>query len=94
MKEKLLILTALLHLASFATAQTIDSLPDSFYSDQPQGDAKPIPYPYVRQSDIVWSTDLWKTIEGAEKFNQFFYFPNDEFHTYGKKSLEIGRAHV
>jgi len=87
MKEKLLILTLLLHLASFATAQTIDSLPDSFYSDQPQGDAKPIPYPHVRQSDIVWSTDLWKTIEGAEKFNQFFYFPNDEFHTYGKKSL-------
>ena len=35
----------------------------------------------------MWSTTLWKNINSAELFNQFFYFPDDEYHTFGKKSL-------
>jgi gliding motility associated protien GldN len=69
------------------TAQTVESHPDNFYTEQAQGNAKPTPFPYIRQSDIVWSTDLWKTISTEELFNQFFYFPDDEYHSYGKKSL-------
>lgn len=46
-----------------------------------------MPLPYLRKSDIVWSTEIWKTINSEELFNQFFYFPNDDDKNYGKKSL-------
>lgn len=38
---------------------------------------KAVPYEYVRESDIVWETCIWRTIDFKEKFNQFFYFPTD-----------------
>jgi gliding motility associated protien GldN len=60
---------------------------DHFLTNQPVGDRPALPYPYVRDVDVVWSTTLWKYISTAELFNQFFYFPDDDAHTYGKKSL-------
>ena len=87
MKRELVILLTLLALTASMAAQTVESHPDNFYTEQTQGNAKPTPFPYIRQSDIVWSTDLWKTISTEELFNQFFYFPDDEYHSYGKKSL-------
>ena len=36
---------------------------------------RPLPYPYLRETDIVWRTILWKTIDLHEAYNQFFYFP-------------------
>lgn len=49
--------------------------------------AKPIPFPFIRSADIVWSTTLWKKIDLNELFNQFFYFPVDNDDRYNKKSL-------
>ncbi len=51
---------------------------------------RPIPYPFLRENDIVWSTTLWKTIDLNEAFNQFIYFPIDTFRCDDRKSL----AHV
>ena len=62
-------------------------MPDDFHVGQQQGHAKPIPYPFLREEDVVWSTTLWKNIDCNELFNQFFYFPSDEYITFGKKSL-------
>ena len=87
MKRELVILLTLLALTASMAAQTGESHPDNFYTEQAQGNAKPTPFPYIRQSDIVWSTDLWKTISTEELFNHFFYFPYDEYITFGKKSL-------
>ena len=87
MKKALYILILILSHPLLMLSQTLDAHPDNIYTEQEQGHAKPIPYPFVRQSDIVWSIDLWKTINVSELFNHFFYFPNDEYHTYGKKSL-------
>lgn len=36
---------------------------------------KAIPYPYLRESDVVWETAIWRSVDFREKFNQFFYFP-------------------
>jgi len=36
---------------------------------------KPVPYPWVRESDIVWSRRVWRVIDVREKMNQAFYFP-------------------
>lgn len=87
MKKALLILSLLIVLASPSGAQSLESQPNIIYNSQEQGNPKPIPYPFIRQTDVVWSIDIWKTIVSDELFNQFFYFPNDEFRTFGKKSL-------
>ncbi len=36
---------------------------------------KPLPYPYVREADIMWAKIVWRRIELSEKMNQIFYFP-------------------
>ena len=46
-----------------------------------------MPYPFLRESDVVWSTMLWKTIDVNERFNQYFYFPIENPDPSGKKSL-------
>ena len=48
---------------------------------------RPMTYPFLRESDVVWSTCLWKTIDLSEAFNQFIYFPIDTFRCDERKSL-------
>lgn len=87
MKKTLFIVSFALFLANVSKAQIVDSTPNNFFTQQEIGYEKPIPYPFIREADIAWSTDLWKNICVEELFNQFFYFPIDEEHNYGKKSL-------
>ena len=51
------------------------------------GEQQAIPYPFLREADVVWSTTLWKTIDLNELFNQYIYFPDDIYKSQGKKSL-------
>lgn len=60
---------------------------DDFYVVGMEGQRRPMPFPHLRESDVVWSTMLWKTIDLNELFNQFFYFPVDNPDPSGKKSL-------
>lgn len=87
MKRKLFILSLALVLTVASAAQTIDAAPDNITSSQKQGHTRPLPLPFLRESDIVWSTEIWKTIDAGQLFNQFFYFPYDEYINFGKKSL-------
>lgn len=87
MRKALSILGLILLLAVPTTAQTIESKPDDFHANQLASQQRPQPFPFLREADVVWSTDLWKTINSQELFNQFFYFPSDEYITFGKKSL-------
>ena len=48
---------------------------------------RPMPFPFLRESDVVWTTTLWKTIDVHEAFNQFFYYPIENPDPSGKKSL-------
>lgn len=82
-KKALLILGIICSLASPAKAQGADL----FYSHDKVNNPQPIPYPYLRDVDILWSTTLWKTINCEELFNHFFYFPDDDVKNFGKKSL-------
>lgn len=34
-----------------------------------------IPYAHLRESDVVWETAIWRSVDFREKFNQYFYFP-------------------
>ena len=85
--KKLLFIIAMQWLAGFSLAQDVELKPDEIHPFGLTTQQKPIPYPFIRESDIVWSTHIWKSIYLEELFNQFFYFPTDEDHRYGKKSL-------
>ncbi len=50
----------------------------NFYTRTMVTTRQAIPYPSLRESDVVWSTVIWRTIDFREKFNQFFYFPKGE----------------
>jgi len=36
---------------------------------------KPVPYQYVRESDVMWSKIIWRRIELKERANHHLYFP-------------------
>lgn len=83
MKRGLLLLaTALLCMASLPAQN-----PNDFYPSGLESQQRPIPYPHLREADVVWSTTVWKTIELGESFNQFFYFPTEEEDPTGKLNL-------
>jgi gliding motility associated protien GldN len=44
-----------------------------------------IPYPYVREADVMWSKVTWSIIDLREKMNLPLYYPIDTL--YGRKSL-------
>ena len=89
MKRQLFILTLALLTANL-TAQTLQHSTHPFETLQLTSQQRPIPFPFLRFEDIVWSTDLWKTIEVSELFNQFFYYPEDYPNPHGKKGI----AHI
>lgn len=70
-----------------AAASTKAQSPDDFYFQSISSEQSALPYPFLRESDIVWSTMLWKTIDLNELFNQFFYYPIENPDPSGKKSL-------
>src|ERR1041385_3876522 len=39
------------------------------------GARNPVPYPFVREADVMWSKRIWRTIDMREKLNQVYYYP-------------------
>ena len=88
MYKFLSILLLFLLLATPVEAQTIyGKSADDFYVSRLDGQRRPLPFPNLRESDVVWSTMLWKTIDLNELYNQYIYYPIDNPDPSGKKSL-------
>lgn len=59
-----------------------------FYEQTLSKGKSAMPYAHLRESDVVWASKVWRTIDFREKFNQFFYFPVDpESNTQGRINL-------
>lgn len=48
---------------------------DLVYKKEHIFNKKPIPYPAVREADIMWSKVVWRIIDLREKINQPLYYP-------------------
>lgn len=81
-----LLLLLLVALPSVAQLQEPPSAGD-IYTSTLEGQRRPLPFPHLRESDVVWSTMLWKTVDLNELFNQFIYYPIENPDPSGKKSL-------
>jgi gliding motility associated protien GldN len=49
---------------------------DGIYNKTAINEKKPVPYAWVRESDVAWSRRVWRVIDVREKMNQAFYFPD------------------
>ena len=93
MKKVLFYVLAVLAYCTTANAQSIidaddQSNPNDFYTKVSTTGKKPMPYPPVRESDVIWEKVVWREIDLNERFNQFFYFPtNDSVNSQGRTNL-------
>lgn len=49
-----------------------------FYNQTLTSERRAMPYPFLRENDVVWKHCVWRTIDFREYFNQFFYYPTDQ----------------
>ena len=78
MKKIVTILTFLSFLTCLCVttqAQTGTPVIDGITNKSTIVEKKPVPYAWVRESDVVWSRRVWRVIDVREKMNQAFYFP-------------------
>ena len=80
MKKVLLSILAMVALALASNAQSVIDAddgrnPNDFYQKGIVVGKRAMPYPFLRESDVVWQTTIWRKIDFNESFNQFFYFP-------------------
>lgn len=48
---------------------------DGFYTRETIPARQPIPYPYIRESDVMFSKRVWRVIDLRQKINYPLYFP-------------------
>lgn len=53
-------------------AQTIDPEPENIDTIPPK---RYIPYPYIREADLMWKNRVWERIDLREKINHHLYYP-------------------
>jgi len=57
-------------------SQVLEGPPrDGVYDKTAITQVQPIPYPYLREADVVWTRRIWRVLDLREKMNQPFYFP-------------------
>jgi len=58
---------------------------DGAYIKEHNKTKKVVPYPFIREADVMWSRRIWQDIDLREKINLPLYYPLDEAN--GMKSL-------
>ncbi|MBA3899504.1 MAG: gliding motility protein GldN [Bacteroidetes bacterium] len=63
-------------------AQIIDPPGSTLFPLKNKLKITPVPYPSLRESDIMWSKRIWRRIDLREKINHPLYFPIEETTNY------------
>jgi gliding motility associated protien GldN len=80
MKKITLSLVSLILLSSSLAAQTTSDekkslVVDGLFQREIIAEKEPIPYPNVREADVVWYRTVWRIIDLREKINYPLYYP-------------------
>jgi gliding motility associated protien GldN len=57
---------------------------------------QPMPYPYVEESDVLWSKSVWEVIDLDERINAALYYPTDTLNieTYRRSLFDVLIANI
>ena len=77
MMKKYLPLLILMCFSSIANAQILDPTDDGIVpqASRHYNNNRVVPYPYLRQDDMLWSERHWERIDLREKINLPLYYP-------------------
>jgi len=65
-----------LSLTLFNNKQTYaQNVNDNIYVKENIPGKRPVPFPILREADIMWSKKIWQVIDCREKMNHIFYYP-------------------
>lgn len=80
LKKSLLVATALILANGALKAQVLDPSDDGIIPDQPKffHHNRVVPYPFLREADMMWSERHWERIYTKEKINLTLYYPEVE----------------
>ena len=77
MKNILFVAAALLLLTNLGQTQ-VQTVLDGAYVPEHNPTKRVVPYPHLRQADVMFAQRIWQVIDLREKMNHPFYFPLDE----------------
>jgi len=57
---------------------------------------QPMPYPYVEESDVLWSKSVWEVIDLDERINAALYYPTDTLNieSYRRSLFDVLIANI
>lgn len=57
-----------------AKAQVLDGI----YEKEHVPSRRPVPYPFLREADLMWTKRIWRCIDLRQKMNFHFYYPVEQ----------------
>jgi gliding motility associated protien GldN len=78
-------LIIILVLAMFPMVNKAQDVLDGLYVKEHTPNRKAVPYPSLREADVMWNKRIWRTIDLREKMNHALYYPTEP--VQGRKSL-------
>lgn len=76
----------LLPFSNFAQSEIKEPLVnDGVYEKETIGQRIPIPYPHLREADMMWTKRIWRSVDLRERMNHPLYFPTTRM--YDRSSL-------
>ncbi|NNE54770.1 MAG: gliding motility protein GldN, partial [Flavobacteriales bacterium] len=76
---------ALLALSSISTSAQVQTVLDGAYVKEHNATKRVIPYPHLREADVMWAKRIWQIVDLREKQNHSLYYPVEEIED--RKSL-------
>src|SRR3546814_12697335 len=65
---------------------------DKAYVEENTISSQPIPYPYMREADVMWEKRVWQEIDVREKMNEVLMHTRQEERRVGKECVSKSRS--